>query len=437
VADFDLRLLVEEILKLFSEAAAHKGVALRLETDPDAPRFVRGDPGRLRQTLTNLVGNALKFTDSGEVLVRVSPAAEPSGKAAVRFEVKDTGVGISAEDQRRLFQPFSQADGSTTRRFGGTGLGLAISKSLVELMGGHIGLESEPGRGSLFWFTVALERQGEPRPAASPGPSALPAGSAPRERGRVLVAEDNPVNTKVAIGYLEGLGYRADVVATGGEAVEACFAVHYDAVLMDCQMPGMDGYEATRRIRDREGGSRHTPIIAMTASAMKGDRENCLAAGMDDYISKPMTPDDVRSALQRWVPEPPAPQGPAAASPVDPGALQSILHSTTPAFAVEIIDLFLRDTPRRLEAIRIAAETGDAGGLQRMAHGLRGSAGMIGALGMVSVCSRLEALAAEGRAEGTRPVAEQLVAEYRAARDALQAERGRLAGPAGAPPPAV
>jgi signal transduction histidine kinase/CheY-like chemotaxis protein len=273
VADFDLKLLAEETLKLLSEAAAHKGLALGLEVAPETPRYVRGDAGRLRQTLTNLVGNALKFTDAGEVKVTLKPEAEAAGRTLVRFEVRDTGAGIRAEDQGRLFRPFSQADGSTTRRFGGTGLGLAISKSLVELMGGRIGIESQAGRGSLFWFTVALERQGETRPAVSAATSTALTGSTPGFRGKVLVAEDNPVNQKVAVGYLEGLGYAADVVATGGEAVEACFASRYAAILMDCQMPGMDGYEATRQIRDREGGAGHTPIIAMTASAMKGDRE--------------------------------------------------------------------------------------------------------------------------------------------------------------------
>jgi signal transduction histidine kinase/DNA-binding NarL/FixJ family response regulator len=434
VADFDLKQLAEETLKLLSEAAAHKGLALALEVAPETPRFVRGDAGRLRQTLTNLVGNALKFTDVGEVRVTLRPDGEAAGRSLVRFEVKDTGAGIPVEDQGRLFRPFSQGDGSTTRRFGGTGLGLAISKSLVELMGGRIGLESQPGRGSLFWFTAALERQGETRPSVSPATSPALVASALGSRGRILVAEDNPVNQKVAVGYLEGLGYSADVVATGSEAVEACFAARYDAILMDCQMPGMDGYEATHRIRDREGGARHIPIVAMTASAMKGDREKCLAAGMDDYISKPMTPEDLRSALQRWT----APAGrETSGPPLDQEALQSILASTTPGFVVEIIDLFLRDTPGRLEVLKSAAQAGDGEALDRAAHGLRGSAGMIGAMGMVALCSRVEALVEEGRIPDASSLARELDAAYAAAREALEAERRRYQSASEVPPTAV
>jgi signal transduction histidine kinase/DNA-binding NarL/FixJ family response regulator len=423
LSDFDLRALVGETLKLFAELADHKRVALRSTATAETPRFVRGDAGRLRQALTNLVGNALKFTAAGAVDVRVSLDSEHAGRALVRFEVSDTGVGIPAEAQGRLFQPFAQADGTTTRRFGGTGLGLAISKSLVELMGGRIGLLSEVGKGSLFWFTVALERQGELR--ASAAPVALPApGTAPR-RGRVLVAEDNPVNQKVAAGFLEALGYEADVVATGVEALEASAASHYAAILMDCQMPEMDGYEAARRIRDREGKSRHTPIIALTASAMKGDRERCLAAGMDDYVPKPITPEDLRVALSRWIDGPPTPPPPDSGC-LDPAALEGILASTTPAFAAEIIGLFLRDTPTRIEALRHAAEDGDADELDRVAHGLRGSAGMIGAVGIVAACARIEALVEEQRVPEAGLVVAALGADYERARQALDAERSRL-----------
>ena len=439
LADFDLGLLLEDVLKLFAEAAERKGVPLRLEIAPEAPRLVRGDPGRLRQALTNLVGNALKFTEAGEVAVRLGVASEREGRLLVRVEVEDTGTGIPAEALARLFQPFSQADASTTRRFGGTGLGLAISKSLVELMGGQIGVQSHAGRGSLFWFTALLERQGEPRPLASAGAPASQPSLAAGTLGRVLVAEDNPVNQKVAVGYLEGLGFSPEAVANGAEALEACFRSEYVAILMDCQMPELDGYEATRRIRDREGGSRHVPIIAMTASAMKGDREKCLAAGMDDYVSKPMTPEELRAALGRWVPlQPRAPgaapgPGGAPGGAVDPEALDSICQTTTPAFAVEIIDLFLRDAPKRVEAVKQAAVAGDAATLDRMAHGLRGSSAMIGAVAMAGLCSRIEALVEEGRTPEAPPLAEQLAAECQATRQALEAARARLL-PAEEPP---
>jgi CheY-like chemotaxis protein len=217
----------------------------------------------------------------------------------VRFEVTDTGPGIPPEVRGALFESFWQAESSSKRRHGGTGLGLAISRQLVELMDGEIGVESEPGTGSTFWFTVrlALAAPG-PRPAP---PVPRPPVAAGVARGRVLVAEDNPVNQKVAVGILGVLGFEAELAANGAEAVEATTRNRYDAVLMDCQMPGVDGYEATAEIRRREGSGRHTPVIAMTASAIEGDRERCIAAGMDDYVSKPVHVDEIAGILNRWV----------------------------------------------------------------------------------------------------------------------------------------
>jgi len=308
--DFDVRSTVDDVLDLLAGQAGGKGLRLTADIAPDVPAVVRGDPGRVRQILLNLIGNAVKFTERGAVTVHVSSAASDDNAAAeripVRFAVHDSGIGISAEAQRRLFQSFSQADASTTRKYGGTGLGLAISKRLAELMGGTIGVESVVGQGSTFWFTVAFEPPAtDQRPAVRSRPQRRESSAAGTDdmlpSSRVLVAEDNAVNQKLTVRMLEKLGYRADVVANGIEAVDAIGRISYALILMDCHMPEMDGFQATAEIRRRQGTTRHTPIIALTASAMQGDREVCLAAGMDDYLSKPVKLDDLGDCLQRWL----------------------------------------------------------------------------------------------------------------------------------------
>ncbi|MBM3985280.1 MAG: response regulator, partial [Planctomycetes bacterium] len=442
--DFDAREAVKEVVELLAPQARGKQLELVCQVLPEVPEAVRGDPSRLRQVLTNLLGNAIKFTQQGEVMVRVESVEQGAQDVLLRLEVRDSGIGLDEAQLGRLFKPFSQADASTTRRFGGTGLGLAISRQLVELMGGQIGCESTPGQGSRFWFTVRLRKTPESarrrrRPGelsglrvlivddndtnrtilqaqvsswgmqveqapdaqsgldilraawsggqafdlalvdmqmpgmngielaqavrADPGVQGLPlimltspgvhgekqralragftgyltkpvrqshlfdciadslssaaelrasnararerlaAGPRP-ERGTrplLLVAEDNVVNQKVVQRLLDKLGYRCDMVANGAEALEALQRIEYAGILMDCQMPEMDGYEATARIRQLEGDRRHIPIIAMTANAMVGDREKTLAAGMDDYVSKPVKADQLAAVLGRWV----------------------------------------------------------------------------------------------------------------------------------------
>jgi signal transduction histidine kinase/DNA-binding response OmpR family regulator len=450
--DFDLVETVEGALDMFAERARFKSIELACDLPADLPRRLRGDPGRLRQVITNLLGNAIKFTEKGEVVVRVARENETDTHAVISFSIKDTGVGIPEEVQAKLFQAFTQADNSTTRKFGGTGLGLAISKQLVEMMGGHIGVRSEPGKGSTFWFNARLEKQTGPAEAppsiyfrdlfdlrvlvvddnatnrqilrhqlyawkmqkgsAANGYEALdllrtavadgkpydlalldmqmpemdgmtlaraiksdpaisatrliiltsmgymhsqnelkaagvdaylvkpvkqsrlfdclvnvlgraaaehvftkpaddaPAAQAPEElpglrHTRILLAEDNIVNQKVALAQLKGLGFTADAVANGHEVLSALKQVPYDIIFMDCQMPEMDGYEASRKIRqaERSPTSWKAPvhIVAMTANAMTGDREKCLAAGMDDYLSKPVRKAELRSALMKWI----------------------------------------------------------------------------------------------------------------------------------------
>jgi signal transduction histidine kinase/FixJ family two-component response regulator len=322
VIDFDVRRTTAEVVELMGSRASAKSLALTCRIEHDVPQGVRGDPGRLRQVLFNLIGNAVKFTERGEVAITVKRSSQETCEEScvLHFAVRDTGIGISAEAQGRLFQAFSQADGSTSRRFGGTGLGLVISKQLIELMGGEIGIESRPGVGSMFWFTVKVALSDTccslPAPAPAGGPvRAEDAGAAPGAAGRLrraLLVEDNRVNQEVGKAMLRALGFDADISPDGRAGVEAAFSRHYDIVLMDCQMPEMDGYQATAAIREREmeiaaqlrgSGSipRRMPVIALTANAMKGDRERCLSAGMDDYLAKPFRKEQLEQILARWV----------------------------------------------------------------------------------------------------------------------------------------
>jgi signal transduction histidine kinase/ActR/RegA family two-component response regulator len=311
VAEFDLHAAVEEVCAIAALAARAADVALEVTIDDALPSRVRGDGARVRQVLTNLTANAVKFTPEGSVAVRVTPA----GVERVRFEIVDTGIGIDPQSLTRMFEPFVQADVSLTRQYGGNGLGLAIAKELVELMGGSLGAESAPGQGSTFWFELELPAA----PAAEPAPAAADRDRAPALRAGpgspiVLVVEDSPVNRLVATEVLERAGFRAHAVGDGREALRALMTASYDAVLMDCQMPGIDGYEATRELRRREADwGLHTPVIAMTAHAMYGDRERCFAAGMDDYLAKPVRSQALAEVLRRWIPAgPPQPAVPAA-----------------------------------------------------------------------------------------------------------------------------
>jgi signal transduction histidine kinase/FixJ family two-component response regulator len=326
---YDLDLAIEEVLDLLAARAEEKKIELALDIAADVPRRLIGDCGRVRQVLLNLIGNGVKFTDRGCVHVSVLLENETSAQDAERrllVSISDTGAGVPADRQHLLFQRFSQADSSTTRRYGGTGLGLAISKSLVELMGGDIGMRSREGGGSTFWFRLPL------RPAHGESPQAIEsAGSravgsvstsapeatreyrtaehatstAPVRPRRVLLAEDNLVNAKLATRLLERLGCRVDVASNGQEALHMVQSIPFDIVFMDCQMPELDGFEATRAIREWERTSSidgstaaRLPIIALTANAMRGDRERCLEAGMDDYITKPLSRDDLARVLE-------------------------------------------------------------------------------------------------------------------------------------------
>ena len=582
-ADFDVGSTTEEVGELLAEAAHAKGLELAVFVDPALPASLRGDPGRLRQVLTNLVANAVKFTDRGEVVVSAGVADLTDAGVVVRFEVRDTGIGIDHEHQARLFDSFTQADASTTRRYGGTGLGLAISRRLVELMGGAIGVESEPGHGSTFWFTVpmapgaaapgarrralggtralvvddntvnrailaaqlgawsmevtvvssardalaaaraaaALERPfdlvvtdfqmpemdgvtlaeelaaaldpappvvvlssaggreeargrggatcaaflvkparrsqlfdavavalGTPpsRPAtpAAPvapvaraaGPAAAAAGGAPAG-ARILVADDNAVNQRLAALLLERMGYRVDTVGDGAEALAALERIPYDAVVMDCEMPVLDGYEAAAEVRRREGAGRRTPIVAVTASALQSDVERAMAAGMDAHVAKPVDRDELQRVLARLLQRagprgvlPPRAGGPAE-GPVLDGATMSMLRELDDESGTfrELVGMFLAEAPRRLERLVRAAGEGDLDEVAAAAHSLTGSAGSFGAARVARLSHDIEQGAREGRLPDPGAVT-ALGTALADARDALSRELDGAAGPA-------
>jgi signal transduction histidine kinase/ActR/RegA family two-component response regulator len=294
--EFPPRELFEQVMRMMRVAAEAKGLAIGAQVADSVPALLRGDAGRLRQILVNLCGNAVKFTERGSVTLAVSATESALGGVMLRLEVRDTGVGIPASRVHTLFKPFSQVDASTTRRYGGTGLGLSIVRRLAELMGGQAGVESREGVGSTFWFTARFDVAGVPAKAA---PAASYVDEARGSGKRILLAEDNVVNEKVATRFLQKLGYVVDAVGNGRDAVDAWAKGGYDLVLMDCQMPVLDGYAATREIRARERNGQHIPIVALTANAMAKDELECRQAGMDDYLAKPLDREALAQCLEQ------------------------------------------------------------------------------------------------------------------------------------------
>jgi PAS domain S-box-containing protein len=435
--DFEPRAVVEEVSDMFAAKAQAKGLALTAAVAPGVPNWLRGDPLRLRQVLVNLVGNAVKFTESGDVAIDVTAIGPTDANPVLRLAVADTGAGIPQAARQRLFLPFTQLDGSMARRYGGTGLGLAISKRLVELMGGEIGVESEPGTGARFWFTAAFKPasdQAASRPAARGRSWVGRAEQAADTTGvRILLAEDNPVNQRLTVLQLGRLGYDVTAVADGRAAVDllANRPGAFDLLLLDCQMPVMDGFEAARRIRRAEPADRRLPIIAMTANAMRGDREACLAAGMDDYLSKPVRPAELDQALRRWLALSPA-ESPEPAftfllphaetlsdlcadGTLDEEQIAELFEVAIPANTAAIHDLietFLAGVQARLSAIRSAIAQGDRTALVSAAHNLAGSSGSYGAARLSALSAQLEALARRDHLERAGELATQLEAEF-------------------------
>ncbi|HZN99765.1 MAG TPA: response regulator [Burkholderiales bacterium] len=575
--DMDLRRTIEDVVDLLAERAHAKGLELACSLPADLVTNVRGDPLRLGQILTNLVGNAIKFTEQGSVVIRVASFEESAKKVTMRFDVTDTGVGISPDAQSRIFDEFSQADGSTTRKHGGSGLGLAISKQLVEMMGGAIHVESALGAGSTFWFTASFEKQDDVRAApmgmltgvralivestainrgilqsqmsnwgmtnrvastpqqaieqlaqaaargapydlaiidlglpgmdslelartiraradiskvrlvmltrrqvdirnardagydaclakpvrqtvlyeclvnvmagqpqetvTAPAPSEPVNTAPPGLRGNILLVEDNLINQQVALGILQIQGYNVTVVSNGREALDAHEQGTFDLILMDCHMPEMDGFEATREIRGRERAStgRRMPIIALTANAMAQDREECLNAGMDDHLSKPFSMQTLQDMLDRWMPKAasvsaheaaPAPRaggkpGEAIERPVLE-QLAKVLTNGKPELLCRVINLYLAESPKLVQKLKQAVVAADAPEIARAAHSLKSSSGNVGAKVLSGYCEDIEACSRRADTEGARRVLAKIETEHNRVQSALNAEIEQL-----------
>jgi PAS domain S-box-containing protein len=464
--NFSLGKAVAEVLDMLFERAQRKKLNLSVRTVGNVPDLLIGDPMRLQQVLMNLTSNAVKFTDKGHVSITVSCTEQDAASALLLLEVEDTGIGVPAEAQSTIFNSFSQADGSPTRRYGGSGLGLAIARQLSELMGGQIGVKSELGKGSVFWFTVKLLKQ--PDAESNVSTSVSPAEETDvmehnRLSLRVLLVEDNPVNQEVARAMLETIGCRVNVAGDGEQAVAAVTEGSHDIVLMDCQMPKMDGYEATQLIREWEASktaagkeSGRLPIIALTAHAMKGDRERCIEAGMDGYLSKPYRINMLCEVLGEHVPlkrickrslvrsaddnrgvpsEPPflVPDNTydnAFSLPIDHSVLDNLRGlqiEGAPDVVASIINIYLANSPFLLNEVKRSAETGDSETLRRASHTLKSSSANVGAMKLSESCRELEGVARAnflGKDDGEKIVS--LIAaiedEFARVRHALQAD---------------
>ncbi len=403
--DFDLVKVVKGAVQLLAEQAEAKGLTIEKKIDPRLPQRTIGDPGRLRQILINLLGNAIKFSDSGTIIIEATQKIENAdGSVVVYFSVTDQGVGLSEQEIGKLFQPFVQADGSTTRKFGGTGLGLSICKRLVELMDGRIGIESTKGSGAKFWFTLPYElaKSQEAPQETSMQIRALHAKRSAFASALILVADDHPANQLVAQLQLEKLGLSAHLASNGLEVLEALKSNNYSAILLDCQMPEMDGYQTAREIRKQEDGAQHIPIIAMTASAMQSDRDACIAAGMDDYISKPFELEQLREVLDNWLPistqDRKLIDTPEATRTF--AGLERSAVDITPLIRMfgvksvrKLLTGFTEDTGKSLRALQISLKNQDREGIQAVTHKLMGSSGTLRANRLHTLSEKLDTAA--------------------------------------------
>ncbi len=413
--DFDLEETLRQVVQPFGVQAREKGVRLETEIEPGLPSRLRGDSGRLGQILMNLLGNAVKFTEQGRIRLRVWPAHQDESGIVVGFSVSDTGIGISSEKQQRLFQSFSQGEMDVTRKYGGTGLGLAISRRLTEMMGGRIGVESQKGQGASFSFTVRLKPALSKRAPLESKKAAAPPADAPNAdhpRLRILLVEDNPINQQVAMAVLGKLGFVPDLAENGVQALDRLQQHPYDLVIMDVQMPEMDGIEATRRIRQGAGGEGNAkvPIVAMSANALKGDRERYLAAGMNDYVAKPFEPDHLFGVLQRYLDfnggskgsrtaeadsQPAEAESPPAFSPDE--ARQRLLGDED--LFKDLVRTFLHHIPKEVDRLGQALAEPRSERVVHQAHTLKGMCANISAHGLKERFANLEQAARQGDLE--------------------------------------
>lgn len=401
---FDVHELIATTISMMTIHAAEKNLTLTNIVADDVPRFARGDANRLRQILVNLIGNAIKFTDKGSVSVKTVIESKTETSAVVHFEIIDTGIGIPPEKQKQLFIPFTQLDSTSTRRYGGTGLGLAISRQLVELMGGKIGVMSDGSNGTNFWFTIILEKADgaesveHTKAAAQTGVNEEK--KILRKPPKILLVEDNATNQVIAFKLLEKMGCKPDIVMNGLEAIAAVEKDKYDLVLMDCQMPVMDGYEATRKIRSQ---GHRIPVIAMTAHALTGDREKCLACGMDDYISKPIQPDVLAAVIGDWI-EPKAKNKKEEKKEIAPNVIfdrESFSFRTMndKELARTVITAFLDDIPVQLASLGESVEKYDFRQAEHISHRIRGAAANLSCPTLCKYASESETAAITGDRE--------------------------------------
>ncbi|MBU0594330.1 MAG: response regulator [Gammaproteobacteria bacterium] len=410
--DFSLDQVIQHLKDINATQAQEKGLELRFNIGIDVPGTLVGDALRLEQILTNLINNAIKFTDRGNITLAILRIPADSGRVRLRFDVADTGIGLNENQRQHLFNPFTQADSSTTRKYGGTGLGLSICKRLVEMMEGEIGVESVPGIGSTFFFSASFGVQtGQPQITSDESRlQHLALGDEQRLHGAfLLLVEDNEVNRELTLDILSYAGIRADVAVNGAEAVEMVSRVDYDGVLMDCQMPVMDGYEATRKIR-ADAHYADLPIIAMTANALPGDRDKCIASGMNEQITKPINVRQLFLILDRWVKSQPPREDTAVASAALHETSMPQLAGVNMDEAMECVNgnialyrkllmLFREKQADAVEHIRAAWQSGDHETAARLAHTLRGLAANIGAEDLVNKIRELEAALRNGQDE--------------------------------------
>jgi TMAO reductase system sensor TorS len=443
--NFSVRTIVSETVEMLSGQARKKGLWLGCEVAEAVPELVCGDPERVRQILVNLVGNAVKFTDRGEISIKVARMAAGPDSCRLEFRIRDTGIGIPVEKQKEIFTAFTQADSHTNRHFGGTGLGLSIARQLVEMMGGEIGVESREQEGSTFWFTASFARAENRQPAAAADFFPAESRTVSAAGIRVLVAEDNPTNQLVASEMLEKLGCTVEVVDDGKKAVECYEEQAYDLIFMDCQMPSMDGYQATARIREREKetGRKTVPIIALTAHALEDSRELCLRCGMNDYLSKPFREAELARVLHKWFPghrpavtdtaeEDPASGSPATDAIIDLEAIACLRQIRTPGkpdLLIRSITIFLESSPERLENLRRALGESDHETIWQTAHTLKTSSAILGARQLSAMFREMEQAGRKQDLETSRRLGEKIAAEF----DLVTGELRRIlkeAGPA-------
>ena len=449
ITEFDPRALVDELMTLYGVASQKKNVRVLAEIEPGVAHRYMGDSYRIRQILLNLVGNGVKFTESGAVILRVKVFQQESGRDILRIEIQDSGPGISVDKLDRLFKPFSQVDSSSTRRYGGTGLGLSICQKLVELMDGEIGVESSPGQGSTFWFTLPLpvvaRADGSGQEAVSMDTVGLPAGSTlmesePEEQEEgvlFLIVEDDETNQFVLKTILQKAGARVRIAKNGLEAVELAARERFDLIFMDCQMPVMDGFEATGRIHAQavESGQKRPQVVALTADATPATRQHCKEVGMNDYLVKPLDFGKLQRVLDNWLPgsglkvisarhvagtrdtEGARPETPASSLKIDPRVLDRLKQNM--GNINPVIRVFVDSLPQRFHQLEEAARVVDFELVRRMAHTLKGSSSQFGAVCLAGLCQQVENMARNNKLEGVGPLLEGIRREAKALTDFL------------------